>query len=169
MAQIARVARVDEKSCGVVLFREQPRQGQSASTGASANQTGSSGNASAGKNCKYLVLHYPGGHFDFPKGHVEDRDKDEYATAARELEEETGITDIEFIPKFRELVHYTYKKAGKPSRKQVVFFLAKTKTIVVTISFEHKNFFWLTFKEAMKKLTFKNAKQLLEKAEKILG
>jgi len=156
---------VDEKSCGIVLFREEPRKWQSAGASAHADNT----ETPADHKRKYLVLHYPGGHFDFPKGHVENYDKDEYATAARELEEETGITDIEFIPKFRELVHYTYKKAGKPSRKQVVFFLAKTKTIVVTISFEHKNFFWLTFKEAMKKLTFKNAKQLLEKAEKILG
>ncbi|MFA4891021.1 MAG: NUDIX domain-containing protein [Candidatus Gracilibacteria bacterium] len=157
VAQVARVARVDEKSCGIVLFHS------------GKLQKGQASGREAPTERKYLVLHYPGGHFDFPKGHVEDRDKDEYATAARELEEETGISDIEFIPGFRELVHYTYKKAGKPSRKQVVFFLAKTKTTVVTISFEHKNFFWLTFEEAMKKLTFKNAKQLLEKAEKFLG
>lgn len=154
MAQIAQVAQIDEKSCGVVLFRSD--------TNAGDTNTGDKGR-------KYLVLHYPGGHFDFPKGHVEKNDKDEHETAARELKEETGISDIEFVPGFRELVHYTYRKAGKPSRKQVVFFLAKTKTTAVTISFEHKNFFWLTFEEALKKLTFKNAKQLLEKAEKYLG
>ena len=44
-----------------------------------------------------LLLQYPQGHWDFPKGHIEDEDVDHMATAARELAEETGISDIEFI------------------------------------------------------------------------
>ena len=40
-----------------------------------------------------LLLQYPQGHWDFPKGHVEQGDVDYKSTAARELAEETGIVD----------------------------------------------------------------------------
>lgn len=134
----------DEKSCGVVLFINNKGQ----------------------RN--YLLLHYPGGHVDFPKGHVEKFDKDEFATAQREVTEETGIQDIKFMPNFRHEVFYRYNKKGKPSFKQVVFFIGETQTKKVSISFEHKNFFWLPYNDAYKKLTFENAKNLLKEAEKYL-
>ena len=47
-----------------------------------------------------LLLQYPQGHWDFPKGHVEDADADRMSTAGRELKEETGISDIEFVDGF---------------------------------------------------------------------
>ena len=42
---------------------------------------------------EYLLLHYPGGHFDFPKGHLE-QDETEREAAYRELKEETGIDRV---------------------------------------------------------------------------
>jgi len=64
----------DEKSCGVVLFRE--------------NSLTNSDKAER----LYLLLHYPSGHIDFPKGHVEPgEENDEHFTAHREVTEETGI------------------------------------------------------------------------------
>jgi len=137
--------RYDEKSCGVVLFRKEGRPPHQVR--------------------KYLLLHYPGGHIDFPKGHVE-KDESERQTLRRELMEETGIKDVKIYPKFHEPISYKYMKEGKLSNKQVMFFLGETKTREVTISFEHKNFFWLPFEPALKKITFKNAKNLLLKAEK---
>ncbi len=134
----------DEKSCGIVLFRE-------------------------GNNQRlYLVLKYPSGHFDFPKGHVETIDKSMHETALRELEEETGISEVEFIDGYEEPISYIYKKKGKPSNKQVVFFLAKTKTKSVKISHEHLGYFWLPYDAAFNKVTFDNAKGLLRKAENLL-
>ena len=41
-----------------------------------------------------LLLQYPQGHWDLPKGHVETTDVDYIATVRRELAEETGITDL---------------------------------------------------------------------------
>ena len=38
-----------------------------------------------------LLLEYPQGHWDFPKGHLEEGDESRQAAARRELEEETGI------------------------------------------------------------------------------
>lgn len=133
----------DEKSCGIVLFREEE-----------------------GRRF-YLLLKYQGGHLDFVKGHVE-KGETEYETAQRELFEETGISDVEFIKGFREPIWYEYKRQGKPSKKQVIFFLGKTETKDVTISHEHQDFYWLPFDEALKKATFDNAKNLLKMAEKSL-
>ncbi len=48
--------------------------------------------------------------------------------------------------------------------KLVVFYLAETKTKDVKISFEHQNYKWLPYEEALKQLTFKNAKEILKKA-----
>ncbi len=134
----------DEKSCGIVLFREE-------------------------NNKKlFLLLHYPAGHWDLPKGHVEKFDKDEWQTARRELKEETGISEIKFIKDFREPVSYKYNKKGSPSHKQVIFFLAETEEKKVKVSFEHKDFVWLPYEEALKKLTFDNAKELLKKAHLLI-
>ncbi len=142
----------DEKSCGVVLFRE--------------NYSGGSDKVER----LYLLLHYPGGHIDFPKGHVEPgEENDEHVTARRELTEETGIKEVEFIDGFRHLVHYTYNKKGHPSFKEVVFFAGKTNEKDVTISFEHRDHYWLPYAEALNKLTFENAKNLLVEVEKFVS
>jgi 8-oxo-dGTP pyrophosphatase MutT (NUDIX family) len=133
----------DEKSCGILVLREE------------------------GGIRKYLLLHYPSGHWDFPKGHVENGEN-EYETASRELTEETGISDLQFFENFREPISYIYKKNRKPSNKQVVFFLGKTSTKDIKISFEHKGSLWLPYEEALKKVTFENARKVLTLAEKFL-
>jgi len=46
--------------------------------------------------------------------------------------------------------------------------LAETKTKDVKVSFEHLGYEWLTYQEALKKLTFKNAKEILKKANDYL-
>lgn len=134
----------DEKSCGIVIYREKD-----------------------GTNL-YLVLHYPGGHWDFPKGHVE-YGEDEHQTASRELLEETGIADFQFIDGFREEVSYEYRRQGIKSNKQVVFFLAKTALEKIKLSHEHHHFKWLPFGPAFNRLTFDNAKNLLKKAKEFMG
>ncbi|MBL4694439.1 NUDIX domain-containing protein [Candidatus Gracilibacteria bacterium] len=139
----------DEKSCGVVLFRE--KEGQN----------------------HFLVLHYPGGHWDLVKGHVEG-DETEQETATRELLEETGIADITYVEGFRQEISYKYYnghdfKPAKLSNKQVVFFLGKTELEDIHLSHEHKDFIWLPYDEAVEKLTFENAKNLVRKGKAFLG
>ncbi len=133
----------DEKSCGLVLFREQDGERL------------------------FLLLHYPGGHWDFPKGHVEEGER-EHETASRELLEETGIADITFVDGFREKIDYKHGKKENPLHKLVVFFLAKTDLKDVRLSHEHHDFVWLPYEESQKKLTYNNAKNLLEKAKNFL-
>ena len=111
---------------------------------------------------EYLVLDY-GTHWDFPKGHIEAGEDPETA-AARELQEETGIRDAQFVPGFTESMRYFYRKAGEGMLKVVIYFLAETPAGDVTLSHEHSGYVWLPYDEALKRLTFRNARELLIKA-----
>jgi len=125
----------------------------------------------------YLLLHYEAGHWDFPKGHIEKGESEE-DTVRREVEEETGIKDIKIIEGFKEWIKYTFRRTyglkkeekEKPEWvfKIVTFYLAETETKEVKISFEHTGFKWLPYNEALKQLTFKKAKEILEKAHHYL-
>ncbi|MCX8146855.1 MAG: NUDIX domain-containing protein [Candidatus Woesearchaeota archaeon] len=134
---------IREKSAGAIIFRKEE-----------------------GKML-FLLLHYESGHWDFVKGHIEENEE-EKETIRRETEEETGIRDLNFIDGFKETISYFYKKDGKTIFKEVVFYLAETKTKDVKISFEHKGYSWLEYRDALRKATFKTAKNLLEKAYSFL-
>lgn len=122
----------------------------------------------------YLLLHYPSSvrarkdYWDFPKGHMEEGEG-EVETATREIEEETGIKELKFVPGFKEQISYFFKFKGKTVFKTVVFYLAETKTDSIKLSFEHSGFKWLMYEEALKGLTFENAKEMLVKAHKFLN
>jgi len=133
----------EEKSAGIVLFRN-----------------------TSNKN-EFLLLNYPQGHWDFIKGKVE-QGETLYETASRETKEETGISDIEFIDGFEESVEYNFKFKNEDIHKIVVFFLAKTNEKKITLSHEHNDFVWLEYDDAIKKTTFRNAKNVLSKTNEFL-
>jgi 8-oxo-dGTP pyrophosphatase MutT (NUDIX family) len=122
----------------------------------------------------YLLLHYPSGsraredYWDFPKGHIE-RGEKEIEAVKREVKEETGINDLRFVEGFKEWIKYFFKFKGKNVLKFVTFYLAETKTKKVKISFEHIGFRWLPYREAKGYLKFKNAKEILKKANEFLS
>ena len=146
-----------EKSAGAVIFRKEPFD------------------AAQGKDNKiyYLLLNYPSStksartYWDFAKGHVEKGEEIE-ETVKREVREETGLTDIEFVKGFKEWIKYFFKFKGKNIFKTVVFLLAETKTKEVKISFEHIGYEWLPYEKAVERLTFKNAREVLRKANEYL-
>ena len=55
-----------------------------------------------------LLLQYPQGHWSFPKGHIEESDKDHFSTAKRELLEETGISEVSIIDGWKSRTEYTF-------------------------------------------------------------
>jgi len=116
---------------------------------------------------EYLLLHYPSGHWDFVKGNIE-RGEDELETLRREAFEEAGIKDLRIINGFRERIEYYYRREKTLVHKEVVFHLAETKQSEVRLSEEHLDAKWLTYRDAVEKLTYSNAKNLLRKANKLI-
>jgi len=137
-----------EKSAGAIIFRKD-------------------------KEVKYLLLHYPSSakankdYWDLPKGHIEKGEK-ELDTVKREVKEETGLEDIEIIGGFKEWIKYFFRFESKTIFKIVTFYLAETKTKDIKISSEHIGYKWLSYKEALNQLTFKNAKVIFKKANEFL-
>jgi 8-oxo-dGTP pyrophosphatase MutT (NUDIX family) len=134
-----------ERSAGVIVFRQL-----------------------SDKPIEYLLLDY-GRHWDYPKGHVENDETDEQA-ARRELTEETGIDAIDFVPGFaREITYFFCHRSKGLIRKQVVFFVGEVKSPRITLSHEHVGYTFLPFDEAVQKVTYSTAKQVLRDAHSFLS
>ncbi len=132
-----------EKSVGAVVFRQQ------------------------GNEQLFLLLHYDAGHWDFPKGHME-QNETEQQTLLREVQEETGITSVELVAGFKQQTSYFFRREGQTIFKEVVFYLLETREEKIKLSSEHKGFQWLPFEQAAKKITFKNSRSVLLKAKQFL-
>ena len=116
-----------------------------------------------------LLLQYPQGHWSFPKGHIEEDDKDHIATAKRELLEETGISEVSIIDGWMSRTEYTFFSKGSPTTKQVFWYLANTDELKVKLSHEHTNYMWVNFDEASEQLTFDQEVNLLNSAKDFLN
>jgi len=137
---------IEETSAGALIFRDDPVR----------------------LTRLFLVLHYPAGHWDFPKGAVEKGETQEQA-AKREIMEETGIRVESFITGFRKEIEYYYRRQNNLAHKRVIFFLAETSESKVRISFEHSGYDWLTYDQLLRRLTFENAKNVLRESNTFLA
>src|SRR3989344_3601203 len=122
------------------------------------------------KNKKFLLLFRKANEkykdlWDFPRGLVEEDEKD---TVIREIEEETGINDIDFIAKFREFISFFYKRDNELIKKEIIYFLVKTEQEKIKLSYEHNDYKWADVKVALELLTHKSSKEVLKKADKFL-
>jgi 8-oxo-dGTP pyrophosphatase MutT (NUDIX family) len=116
---------------------------------------------------KCLLLKYGMGHWGLVKGNIEEGESNK-ETIFRELEEETGITDAKVIDGFKEEIEYFYTFEDKRIHKKVVYYLIKSNTKDVKLSYEHDDFEWLTFQEAIERVRFKNLRNVIQKAMKFL-
>jgi 8-oxo-dGTP pyrophosphatase MutT (NUDIX family) len=112
------------KAAGCVVFRRTPR------------------------GPRYLVLR-AFKNWDFPKGLV-DTGEDQLACAKREVEEETGLTELDypFGDKFRETVPYAGNKVAR-------YYLAETEQVEIVLPVspelgrpEHHEYRWVSLDEA---------------------
>ncbi|RKJ39158.1 NUDIX domain-containing protein [Acutalibacter sp. 1XD8-33] len=123
-----------EKSCGAVICRED------------------------GDFPRVLVIrHQNGGHWAFPKGHVEKGESEE-ETALREIREETGLK-VKMDTGFRQTVTFSPKPQVM---KDVVYFGAKpTGGTLKRQEEEVLEARWATFGEALELVTFENDRTVL--------
>lgn len=108
---------------------------------------------------KYLLLHYPRGHWGFPKGHVENGENP-VETARRELKEETNLEIEKRHPNFKDKIDYYYSWDGEKRCKEVIFFAARVEDKEVTLSHEHQDYCWLESESIADKITYDNEKKL---------
>ena len=124
-----------EKSCGAVVYRE-------------------------GENGLEILLiqHKNGGHWAFPKGHVEKKET-ESETALREIKEETGLK-VSLDTGFREMVTYS----PKPNvMKDVIYFSAKAKKDKVKAQPEEVlEIGWKSPEEALALVTYATDREVLQ-------
>ena len=115
---------------------------------------------------RYVIIQHLGGHWGFPKGHMEPGES-ETDTALREIREEIGIS-AKLIGGFRFEEQYLLpKKPG--TTKQVVYFLAEYAGQEISYQKEElKAARLLSYEEAVNRLTFEETKRILAKANAFL-
>jgi bis(5'-nucleosidyl)-tetraphosphatase len=109
---------------------------------------------------EFLLLHYTSGHWDFPKGNVEGGET-EVEAARREVFEETGITNLQFVEGYIQSIFYKYRRDGNLVQKKVSFYLAQTQSRNVKLSNEHQDFRWADYHAALRILTYRSARDVL--------
>ena len=126
-----------ENSCGAIVFNENTE--------------------------KILLVKMHNGNWGFPKGHIE-KDETKEETAIREVLEETNVR-IKIIPNFEREIKYI---PNEKTIKKVTIFMGITQDEEVTIdTFEIEDFKWCTYEEALKLVTYKLQKDVLENARKV--
>jgi 8-oxo-dGTP pyrophosphatase MutT (NUDIX family) len=95
------------------------------------------------------------GYWDFPKGRIE-KDEEPLEAALRELNEESGITDVDFVWAYEyiETKPYRTKVDGKSAKKITRYYIGEYREGVVSIKpnpvtgrVEHEEFRWLAYPE----------------------
>lgn len=130
-------------SCGVVPFREHDGALQ------------------------LLVIQHRGGHWGFPKGRREAKDKNDLDNALRELSEETGLSAEQVVIDPAEQIReeYRYQRRGAQVSKVVIFFIGKVLDPNAAISVpldELRAYRWVSFKECATLLGKRSSSLLAE-------
>lgn len=123
----------------------------------------------------YLLLRSGRNYWNFPKGQIEEKEG-EMEVARREIQEETGIENLQFFKRFREKDHWIFRskyphrggKRGEMIAKDAVFYLAETPREEVQISDEHEEYGWFCYPDAIKHLKFLRSRRILQSAHRFL-
>lgn len=112
---------------------------------------------------KVLLVKHNKGHWDFPKGHVEDGET-EKQTAIREVKEETNV-NVQILSDKKYQTNYIIK--DKNIDKDVIFFLAKPLNLNQKPQLEEVSVSeWKKIEDALEVITYERSRQLLKEAIK---
>jgi 8-oxo-dGTP pyrophosphatase MutT (NUDIX family) len=127
------------------------------------------------KNEFYFLLVYSvkNKEWSFPKGHIE-QNENEIETAKREIFEETGINNLNFIDGFKFTDSYLTKgvlpnTAGGIVKKNVIYYLCYTDSDYINPNNDEiNNCKWFNFDQAIKILKFETQHKLLKQVLNLL-
>lgn len=114
-----------------------------------------------------VILHREGNHWGFPKGKANPNET-ALESATRELQEETGLL-VESILQNEPLTEcYQFRSKKQFIIKSVHYFPAIVSGELHLQEEEIREAKWLTIPQALDQLTFKEARHILQKFEKLL-
>ncbi len=124
-----------EKSCGAIVYRQRDNWAE-----------------------VLLIRHKNGGHWAFPKGHVEKQETEE-ETALREIREETGLS-VKLDTSFRHMVTYSPKPGVL---KDVVYFAGELSGGAQKAQEEEvTGMKWEAPQQALSSVTYENDRETLQ-------
>jgi 8-oxo-dGTP pyrophosphatase MutT (NUDIX family) len=107
-----------------------------------------------------LILHRVGNHWGFPKGKAQPVET-ALETASRELKEETGLVVAKVLLEQPIKEQYQFRRGKQAIVKIVHYFPALVEGILHLQEEEIRDAKWLTISDAMKQLTFGEARHIL--------
>lgn len=119
-------------------------------------------------NREYLLLRNIGGHWEFPKGGLENEESPIEA-CIREVQEEAGLKPMK-VNDFKTQYSYHFTREGERIEKKVHIFLGKAFRDDVRLSREHRDYDWLSFEQCINRIanSHEELKSVLEEAHNYL-
>jgi bis(5'-nucleosidyl)-tetraphosphatase len=115
----------------------------------------------------FLILHKEGNHWGFPKGR-KNPGETPIEAAAREVEEETGLKVVRFLKEIPFTETYKFRRRGTVISKSVHYFPALVSGEFIPQEEEIREGKWLSLKDAMNQLSFKEAKSVCKEVTNLL-
>ncbi|MEX2180850.1 MAG: NUDIX hydrolase [Gemmatimonadaceae bacterium] len=116
----------------------------------------------------FLLIRDPYRNWGFPKGHLKDGEEPA-AAALREVAEETGLAELELRAPV-ETIDWTFRFRGRPVHKVCHFFLMETPERRTAPQRDEgiTACRWAAFDEALKLISYANARSVLARANALL-
>lgn len=112
-----------------------------------------------------LIIRQAAGHWGFPKGHKEPGEQNLEA-ARRELQEETGLKVAEFLSFDPFMENYQFEDRGQKIDKYVWYYPVYVEGVVLLDQpKEVIDAKWVNYNEAIKTLTFPQAKNFIKQLQ----